>query len=94
MEPQILDRIDAPFKARQKKLAQGNWPVYTQSPNLCITDEVQTQNDLLETLSSYKDVYLAPSTWETKKSFREAITLHALNHVTKWVYKVVSYSVG
>ncbi|KAK0448810.1 digestive organ expansion factor [Armillaria borealis] len=64
----ILDRIDAPFKSRQKKLAQ---------------DEVQTQNDLLETISSYKDVYLAPSTWETKKCFREAITLHALNHVTK-----------
>ncbi|KAK0225581.1 digestive organ expansion factor [Armillaria fumosa] len=64
----ILDRIDAPFKDRQRKLTQ---------------DEVQTQNDLLETISSYKDVYLAPSTWETKKCFREAITLHALNHVTK-----------
>ncbi|KAK0455529.1 digestive organ expansion factor [Desarmillaria tabescens] len=64
----ILDRIDTSFKARQKSLTQ---------------DEVETQNNLLETISSYQDVYLAPSTWETKKCFREAITLHALNHVTK-----------
>jgi len=34
-------------------------------------------------LSTNRDVYLPSTAWEHKKSFREAISLHAINHVTK-----------
>ncbi|KAF8647131.1 hypothetical protein AX16_006962 [Volvariella volvacea WC 439] len=67
-DPDILDRLNAPFKARQAKLP---------------ADHAQLQNDLLSTLSSRRDLYLTTTSWDHKKATREAIALHVLNHVTK-----------
>lgn len=52
---------------------QTQWPI----------EDAQLQNELLEVLSSHADIYLSHSPWETKRSFREAISLHAINHVTR-----------
>ncbi|KAJ6625812.1 digestive organ expansion factor [Mycena sp. CBHHK59/15] len=64
----ILERLRTPFTSRQAKQAR---------------EKTELQNDLLSTLSSHRDVYLASTAWENKKTLREAISLHALNHVTK-----------
>lgn len=45
---------------------------------------VELQSDLLNTLSSYRDLYLTRTALETQSSVREALTLHALNHITKY----------
>lgn len=49
------------------------------------TEVVELQNDLLNTLSSYRDLYVTRTSPEIQSSFREALTLHALNHITKCV---------
>ncbi|KAJ6521901.1 digestive organ expansion factor [Mycena vulgaris] len=64
----ILERLRTPFRKRQAKQPR---------------DQTELQNDLLSVLSSNRDVYLPSTAWEHKKSFREAISLHAINHVTK-----------
>ncbi|TFK44132.1 digestive organ expansion factor, partial [Crucibulum laeve] len=43
----------------------------------------ELQNDLLSTLSSRRDLYLSTTPLDTRKCTREAVALHALNHVTK-----------
>ncbi|EDR11670.1 uncharacterized protein LACBIDRAFT_246783, partial [Laccaria bicolor S238N-H82] len=43
----------------------------------------ELQNDLLTTLSSRRDLYLTSTPLESRRCTREAIALHALNHVTK-----------
>jgi U3 small nucleolar RNA-associated protein 25 len=53
--------------------------------NNYFSDETELQNDLLSALSTNRDVYLPSTAWEHKKSFRETISLHAINHVTKSV---------
>jgi hypothetical protein len=45
------------------------------------------QNDLLPALATNKDVYLTSTQLEQKRCTREAIALHAINHVTKYVTK-------
>ncbi|KIY74080.1 digestive organ expansion factor [Cylindrobasidium torrendii FP15055 ss-10] len=64
----VLDRLHKPYKARKTKSS---------------AKDAQLQDELLEVLSSNADIYLSHSPWETKRSFREAISLHAINHVTK-----------
>ncbi|THU96784.1 digestive organ expansion factor [Dendrothele bispora CBS 962.96] len=64
----ILERIKKPFLERQKRL-----------PN----DQAELQNDVLSVLAGHQDLYIVPSPWETKRCIREAISLHAVNHVTK-----------
>ncbi|KAF5357301.1 hypothetical protein D9758_005878 [Tetrapyrgos nigripes] len=64
----ILERIRKPFSERQAKLPK---------------EHAELQNDVLSLLSKHQDLYITPSPWETKKCLREAISLHALNHVTK-----------
>ncbi|KAJ7824661.1 digestive organ expansion factor [Mycena olivaceomarginata] len=64
----ILERLRTPFRKRQAKQPR---------------DETELQNDLLSALSTNRDVYLPSTAWEHKKSFRETISLHAINHVTK-----------
>ena len=48
-------------------------------------DQAELQNDLLSTLSTRKDLYITSTPLATKRPTREAIALHALNHVTKSV---------
>ena len=50
-------------------------------------DQVDLQNDLLSALATNKDLYLTSTLLEQKRCTREAIALHALNHVTKYVTK-------
>ncbi|KAJ7899088.1 digestive organ expansion factor [Mycena leptocephala] len=64
----ILERLRTPFRKRQAKQPR---------------DQTELQDDLLSVLSTNRDVYLPSTAWEQKKSFREAISLHAINHVTK-----------
>ncbi|KAJ7680675.1 digestive organ expansion factor [Mycena polygramma] len=64
----ILERLRTPFRKRQAKQPR---------------DQTELQNDLLSVLSTSRDVYLPSTAWEQKKSLREAISLHAINHVTK-----------
>lgn len=45
------------------------------------------QNDILSTLSTRKDLYVTSLPLESKRPTREAIALHALNHVSKYVTK-------
>ncbi|KXN84148.1 U3 small nucleolar RNA-associated protein 25 [Leucoagaricus sp. SymC.cos] len=72
--PDILDRLKTPFADRQIK----------SSPILTFCRETaQLQKDLLSALSTRRDLYLTYTPLDTRKPVREAITLHALNHVTK-----------
>ncbi|KAJ7646964.1 digestive organ expansion factor [Roridomyces roridus] len=64
----LLERLRTPFKKRQAKQPR---------------EQTELQNDLLSLLSSHRDVYLPSTPWEHKKSMREAISLHAINHVTR-----------
>ncbi|CAL1706732.1 unnamed protein product [Somion occarium] len=64
----VLDRLKGPLQEKQEKLPK----------------ELATlQNDLLAMLSSYKDLYITRTALETQQHAREAIMLHALNHITK-----------
>ncbi|KAG6874514.1 hypothetical protein C0995_010425 [Termitomyces sp. Mi166 len=64
----ILERLRAPFRARQSKQPR---------------EQTNLQNDLLSTLSTRRDLYLASTPLDSRTSIREAIALHAVNHVTK-----------
>ncbi|KAG6884055.1 hypothetical protein C0993_001818 [Termitomyces sp. T159_Od127] len=64
----ILERLHTPFKARQSKQPR---------------EQTNLQNDLLSTLSTRRDLYLTSTPLDSRKSIREAIALHAVNHVTK-----------
>lgn len=46
-------------------------------------DHTELQNDIISTLSTHRDLYLASTALDTQKCTREAISLHALDHVTK-----------
>ncbi|KAI0373952.1 digestive organ expansion factor [Pilatotrama ljubarskyi] len=65
---QILEKLKAPLQSKQAKLPR---------------EIVELQNDLLNVLSSYRDLYITRTTLETQPSVREAVALHALNHITK-----------
>ncbi len=47
---------------------------------------MELQNDVLNALSSYHDLYVTRTTLDSQPSLREALTLHTLNHITKYVY--------
>ncbi|KAI0645784.1 digestive organ expansion factor [Trametes meyenii] len=64
----VLEKLKAPLEARQAKLPR---------------EIVELQNDLLNSLSSYRDLYITRTTPDTQASTREVLTLHALNHITK-----------
>ncbi|KAI0358530.1 digestive organ expansion factor [Trametes cingulata] len=64
----ILEKLKAPLEKKQAKLPR---------------EIVELQNDLLNVLSSYRDLYITRTTLETQPSVREAVALHALNHITK-----------
>ncbi|KAF7979083.1 hypothetical protein HWV62_43589 [Athelia sp. TMB] len=64
----ILDRLRAPFEAKQAKQSK---------------DVTQVQNDILSTLANHSDLYYPSTSLGTQKYAREAIALHALDHVTK-----------
>ncbi|KIL67743.1 hypothetical protein M378DRAFT_9027 [Amanita muscaria Koide BX008] len=64
----ILDKLKAPFLSRRSKQST-NWNEY--------------QSDLLSLLSTRRDLYLASSLLDLRKCIREAISLHALNHILK-----------
>ncbi|KAG2016434.1 digestive organ expansion factor [Coprinopsis cinerea AmutBmut pab1-1] len=68
VKPDLLERLRTPFKKRQAKLNRN---------------QVELQNDLISALSTRKDVYLSSSPLESRQSTREAIALHALNHISK-----------
>ncbi|KZP19811.1 digestive organ expansion factor [Athelia psychrophila] len=70
----ILDRLRAPFEARQAKQPK---------------DVTQLQNDVLSSLSNHRDLYYPSTSLDTQKSTREAIALHVLDHVTKKRRRVV-----
>ncbi|KAL0956761.1 hypothetical protein HGRIS_002880 [Hohenbuehelia grisea] len=67
-ETGLLERLKTPFKARQGKQPQ---------------EQTMYQNDLLSVLSTNRDVCLSSQPYEVQTCMREAISLHALNHVTK-----------
>ena len=50
-------------------------------------DQIDLQNDLLSALATNKDLYLTSTLLEQKRCTREAIALHAFNHITKYVIK-------
>ncbi|KAG6840475.1 hypothetical protein C0991_006458 [Blastosporella zonata] len=64
----ILERLRTPFQARQSKKPR---------------EQIDLQNDLLSALSSRRDLYLTSTPLDSRKSIREGIALHAVNHVTK-----------
>ncbi|KAI0663442.1 digestive organ expansion factor [Cubamyces menziesii] len=64
----ILEKLRAPLEAKQAKLSR---------------EIVELQNDLLNTLSSYRDLYITRTNLDTQPHVREAVALHALNHITK-----------
>ncbi|KAH9484760.1 U3 small nucleolar RNA-associated protein 25 [Psilocybe cubensis] len=67
-EIDILESLKAPFLTRQAKQAKN---------------QGELQHDILSTLSTRKDLYITATPLETKRCTREAIALHALNHVSK-----------
>ncbi|GJE85252.1 digestive organ expansion factor [Phanerochaete sordida] len=67
-KPAILERLWTPFQERQTKVSK---------------DVASLQNDVLTTLSSNKDLYVTRTPLDSQQSIREAISLHALNHITK-----------
>ena len=72
---------------RQSKQAQSAYIaiIHLLKPTDFYADQVDLQNDLLSALATNKDLYLTSTPLEQKRCTREAITLHALNHVTKCV---------
>ncbi|EMD37680.1 hypothetical protein CERSUDRAFT_105606 [Gelatoporia subvermispora B] len=64
----IPEKLRESFDARQSKLPR---------------ELAEMQNDMLAVLSSQRDLYVTKTSLDTHASMREAITLHALNHVTK-----------
>lgn len=53
-----------------------------------VLELAEVQSDLLAMLSSQRDVYITRTTLDAHASMREAIALHALNHITKSVEQV------
>ncbi|KAI8992953.1 digestive organ expansion factor [Trametes punicea] len=64
----IQEKLKAPLETRQAKLPR---------------EIVELQNDLLNALSSYRDLYITRTTLDTQPGVRESVALHALNHITK-----------
>ena len=50
-----------------------------------ITELAALQSDMLELLSSHRDLYMPRVALDLQEALRDVITLHALNHITKCV---------
>ncbi|TEB28432.1 digestive organ expansion factor [Coprinellus micaceus] len=64
----VLDRVKETFKTQQSR---------------CTSSQVEAQNDLLSVLCSRKDVYIPSASLDSRRSTRQVIALHALNHISK-----------
>ncbi|KAM6493189.1 digestive organ expansion factor [Amanita muscaria] len=64
----ILDKLKVPFLSRRSKQS---------------ADQNEYQHDLLSLLSTRRDLYLPSSSLDLRKCIREAVSLHALNHILK-----------
>ncbi|KAA1471791.1 digestive organ expansion factor [Dentipellis sp. KUC8613] len=64
----LSERLKEPFQELQAKLKP---------------DQRDFQNDLLSIMSTYEDLYHTHQSLDAARITREAVTLHALNHVTK-----------
>ena len=81
-----MDNLKTPFLTRLSKQAKSEFGVrFLLSILIKFIDQAELQNDLLSTLSTRKDLYITSTPLTTKRPTREAIALHALNHVTKSV---------
>ncbi|EPT04571.1 hypothetical protein FOMPIDRAFT_1057882 [Fomitopsis schrenkii] len=76
-EVAILDKVKQPLLERQAKLPR---------------EVVELQTDLLSMLSTQRDLYITRASLDTHQSMREAITLHALNHITKKRRRVLKHN--
>ena len=56
-------------------------------PCVCLffAEQAEFQDSFISTLATRKDLYVTSLPLEKKRSAREAIALHAINHVTKSV---------
>ncbi|KAF9523468.1 digestive organ expansion factor [Crepidotus variabilis] len=70
----ILDSLSKSFRERQSKPLKHH---------------AELQNDLLSTLATRKDLYITSTPLATKIAMREAIALHALDHVTRKRRKIL-----
>ena len=86
---QIMETLKAPFALRQSKQAQSMYvtTIHSLKPTNFYADQADLQNDLLSALATNKDLYLTSTPLEQRRCTREAIALHAFNHVTKYVTK-------
>ncbi|KAI0730279.1 digestive organ expansion factor [Fomitopsis betulina] len=73
----ILDKVKQPLLERQAKLPR---------------EVVELQTDLLSMLSTQRDLYVTRTSLDTHQIMREAITLHALNHITKKRRRVLKHN--
>ncbi|TFK18290.1 digestive organ expansion factor [Coprinopsis marcescibilis] len=64
----VLPKVNAPLKKRQSRMNRN---------------QVELQNDVLSALCSRKDLYLSSAPVESRQATRQAIALHALNHISK-----------
>ena len=74
-----------PFVLRQSKQPAGseNPPIDVRPSLIYRTEHTEYQNDLLSVLSTRRDLYLSSLALNLRKFTREAVALHALNHVFK-----------
>ena len=74
-----------PFVTRESKQAKSTISSTNSQPSAesSVPDHIELQNDLLSILSTRKDLYTISTSLDTKRPTREAIALHALNHVTR-----------
>ncbi len=81
--------LAANFKDNQNKLPKGLPLLHTSSVVYRLIplnlELAALQNDMLSMLQSYRDLYLSRTPSETHQSLREVISLHVLNHITKYV---------
>ena len=81
----------APFVLRQSKQVQSVYitPIRSLKPLTFYADQIDLQNGLLSALATNKDLYLTSTQLEQKRCTREAIALHALNHIMKYVTSIM-----
>ena len=82
---QILDGFMSPFRSRQSTQPQGEnlHAVEVDKASTLSKDQSELQNNILSASSSYCDLYLPSLPPESSKYIREALSLHALNHVAR-----------
>ncbi|KAG6335257.1 hypothetical protein ID866_3832 [Astraeus odoratus] len=81
----ISERLRTPFEERQAKQPQGAQLTYLDQFTCAYfcAEQSKIQNDLLSIMSAHFDLYHPAITLEHHRCIREAVALHALDHVTK-----------